>query len=145
MVAAGLGTGLDYVHNEETEQRALESVKVALQLGADVHRRADNGRTAMHGAAFMGAPSIVQFLADQGAKVEIKDNNGMTPWSLAMGLRADSSDNGALLHPPTADLLLSLGADPSVAEELERRRAEDIAAKDEARESALIAEETEQQ
>ena len=137
MAAAGLGTGLDYVYSEETEKKALEAVELALKLGNDVNAVSDSGRTAMHGAALMGANRIVQLLADKGAKVDVKDRNGFTPWALASGLRNDVSDNGALLHPETAALLLKMGADPKVGEELAKMRAAYVAKNAALRETAI--------
>ena len=91
----------------------------------------------MHGAALMGANRIVQLLADKGAKVDVKDRNGFTPWALASGLRNDVSDNGALLHPETAALLLKMGADPKVGEELAKMRADYVAKNAALRETAI--------
>jgi hypothetical protein len=47
------------------------------------------GETAMHGAAYKQLPSVVQFLADKGAKIEIwnqKNNSGWTPLRIADGV-----------------------------------------------------------
>jgi uncharacterized protein len=49
-----------------------------------------NGETAMHGAALKNLPKVVQFLADNGAKVEVwnkKDKFGSTPLMFAQGYR----------------------------------------------------------
>ena len=61
-----------------------------LRLGADVNAVDANGETAMHGAALKNLPKVVQFLADNGAKVEVwnKPNDfGSTPLMLAQGYR----------------------------------------------------------
>jgi ankyrin repeat protein len=137
MAAAGLGTGLDYVYSEETENKALEAVALALKLGNDVNAVADSGRTAMHGAALLGANKIVRLLADRGAKPDVKDRNGMTPWSLSMGLQIDAGDSLGLYHKETAELLLKMGADPGVEAVLTKMRIADLLAKEAAREAAI--------
>ena len=68
----------------------LEAAKLLLKLGADVNAVDANGETAMHGAALKNLPKVVQFLADNGAKVEVwnKENRfGSTPLMLAHGYR----------------------------------------------------------
>ena len=38
----------------------------------------------MHGAAMIASKELIQFLADNGAKVDVTDTKGQTPLSLAM-------------------------------------------------------------
>lgn len=124
IVAAGGGLGLDYLYHEETEKRALEAVKLTIALGADINAVDNRGRSAMHGAAFMGADSIVQLLADKGARVDVMDKTGLTPWAIASGMYTDTgstgvnADAGSVSHKSTADLLLKLGAKPMTVGEL---------------------------
>ena len=97
--------------NREWEWSALEAMKAAVELGADVNAVDGKGQTAMHVAAFTGADSIVQYLADQGAKVDVLAASGETPWTMASGLSANRSIRGTYgAHKSTADLLLKLGA-----------------------------------
>ncbi len=44
------------------------------------------GLTAMHGAANRGWESVIQILADHGAKLDVKDNAGRTPMIFAQGI-----------------------------------------------------------
>jgi ankyrin repeat protein len=76
--------------------RALETAKLALELGADVNATNDAGDTALHGAASKGYDAIVQELADKGAQLEVKNKRGRTPLMAA--------------KKSTADLLRKLGA-----------------------------------
>src|SRR5262245_36766181 len=72
IAACGIHVGSDQateVAGEEPE--VLEAAKLLLQLGADVNAVDDNGETAMHGAALKNLPKVVQFLADNGAKIEV--------------------------------------------------------------------------
>jgi len=88
MAAAGVGT---YSPGEDpgTEPEVLEAVKVALELGGDVNAVDKNGETAVHGAAYKQVPSAVQYLIDNGAKIEIwnqKNKTGWTPLRIADGV-----------------------------------------------------------
>ncbi|MCI0542034.1 MAG: ankyrin repeat domain-containing protein [Verrucomicrobiales bacterium] len=91
MAACGIGVGsaaANEVAGEEPE--VLEAAQLLLQLGADVNAVDANGETAMHGAALKNLPKVVQFLADNGAKIHIwnKHNNyGWTPLLIAEGYR----------------------------------------------------------
>jgi ankyrin repeat protein len=91
IVACGIGVGSDAANEVAGEEpEVLEAAKLLLKLGADVNAVDDNGETAMHGAALKNLPKVVQFLADNGAKVEVwnKENNfGSTPLMLAQGYR----------------------------------------------------------
>ena len=108
--------------DEAAAQAALEAVKVALELGADVNAANEDGQTAMHMAAFTGAGRVVQFLADNGAAVDVPDRHGETPWSMAAGLSPVLRYRGLYgAHESTAKLLLTLGAQPVTQEELDAR------------------------
>jgi ankyrin repeat protein len=72
-------------------------------------QRAVPHRTAMHGAAMKGFNFIVEFLAANGAELEVKDANGTTPIDLAMGrYNEDFLRQAAEPHTETAKLLESL-------------------------------------
>ena len=116
MVAAGLGRANDRTGQEENN--ALEAAKMLVERGADVNAVAAFGRTALHGAAYIGADAIVQYLADKGAKIDPKDKYGSTPLNIASGDpdrltdRLDKRFRVANVHKTTAELLLKLGAAP---------------------------------
>jgi ankyrin repeat protein len=90
---------------------SLQAVKLAIRMGVEVNAVNKEGRTAMHMAAFTGADPVVQYLADHGAEVNVRDKNGETPWSMASGLAPRFSGNYGV-HESTAALLLKLGASP---------------------------------
>ena len=91
MAACGIGVGsagANEVAGEEPE--VLEAAQLLLKLGADINAVDNNGETAMHGAALKNLPKVVQFLSDNGAKVEIwnrKNSFGSTPLMFAQGYR----------------------------------------------------------
>ena len=110
--------------DEAAAAAALEAVKVAVELGADVNAANEDGQTAMHMAAFTGADGVVQFLADNGATVDVQDKHGETPWSMAAGLSPVLRYRGLYgSHQGTAALLLKLGARSVSQDELDARAA----------------------
>jgi ankyrin repeat protein len=83
MVAAGVGcvTG-QWI---EPEHDVLETVKILVEdLKADVNAQSDAHETALHGAACRAQDSVVQYLADKGAKLDVKNIDNMTPLDLVV-------------------------------------------------------------
>jgi ankyrin repeat protein len=122
IMAAGLGEGLNLhlpARTAEDDRRALEAVKLAVELGADVNAANDTGLTALHAAAFVGSDAIVQFLANKGAKLDAEDKYGQTPLSIAEKIipprLTDAYSRPHEAHKSTADLLRKLGASPLAA------------------------------
>ena len=56
------------------EDAARESIELLVGGGLDVNAFNANGQTALHGAAGQGANSIVEYLVDRGAELDVKDN-----------------------------------------------------------------------
>ncbi len=85
MAAAGINwiPGQTYSHSEADY---IEAVKLCLARGADVNASNSLGFTAMHGAANRGWESVIQILADHGARVNAKDKEGRTPMTFAEGI-----------------------------------------------------------
>ena len=114
MVAAGLGRYQDFEPGDEP--KALEAVQAAIELGGDINAVGENGYTPLHGAAYVGAKSIIQFLVGKGANMQAKDNFEQTPLSIAQGLIGakvvDFTKKPFGPHPDAAELLLALGAKP---------------------------------
>jgi ankyrin repeat protein len=118
MAAAGVGiwqVGESAGSNDE----ALEAVKLCYELGNDVNAVDANGETALHGAAHRGSNEMVKFLVDKGAKLDVVNALGWTPWIIADGVLYPNTYNRRL---DTAALLLQLGADPKAG----KRRPEDL-------------------
>ena len=104
MVAAGVGFTDGATPGSEAD--ALEAVRFLVERGADIHHRQGTdpdctprnytggggsrnlpglvcGWTALHGAAVRGADSIVQFLVDRGARLDVRDKAGQRPLEVA--------------------------------------------------------------
>ena len=71
MAAAGMGGGgrpWTEIERGQREALALESVKVAVELGVDVNVANTDGRTALDSAKALKFDSVVAFLTEKGAK-----------------------------------------------------------------------------
>lgn len=116
IVACGIHVGSDAaneVAGEESE--VLEATQLLLKLGADVNAVDANGDTAMHAAALKNLPKVVQFLADQGAKVEIwnrRNRHGWTPLSIAEGHRPGNFKPSAETAVAVRKVLMAAGVIP---------------------------------
>lgn len=119
IMAAGFAEGITHAVDrpQQDDKDALEAVRAAVELGADVNATNDIGDTAIHGAAYVGANDIIQFLAEKGAKVDTENVYGQTAWTIAAevmtpGLAKDKDLRPRNSHLNTADLLVKLGAKP---------------------------------
>lgn len=118
MAAAGVGT---HSPGEDpgTEPECLEAVKVALELGNDPNAVDKDGNTAMHGAAYKQLPSVVTYLAQHGANIEIwnrKNAAGWTPLRIATGVHRGMNFR---FSEPTAAALREIMTAAHVSTEVE--------------------------
>jgi ankyrin repeat protein len=91
-----------------TEAGTIGAMKLLIEYGADVNAFNSNGQTALHRAAQRGADEVVRYLADRGAKLNMKDKQGRMPVDLA---REPTRNPGAAPgpgHESTAALLRQL-------------------------------------
>ncbi|PYQ98851.1 MAG: hypothetical protein DMF97_11920 [Acidobacteria bacterium] len=96
--------GISWASNQDraSERQVLEAVKLLVEeLGADVNTVSDLGETAMHAAAYRGANSVVQYLFDKGAKLDVVAKDGRTPLIVADGVEYGNSF-AAKCPPPCA-------------------------------------------
>ena len=88
MVASGLdiwNPGEDGGTFSGQEEEVLEAVRMCNELSNDVNAVNDLMETALHGAAFRGANIVVDYLVEQGAKLDAREANGWIPWAIANG------------------------------------------------------------
>jgi ankyrin repeat protein len=87
-----------------TPERTLltypDNIKDILDLGVGDPRF--NGMTALHGSVICNQPSITQYLIDQGAQLDAKNQLGWTPLMVAGGLYIANNRKD---FPVAADLL----------------------------------------
>ncbi len=97
--------------NEKDIEKSFHAVKTVIEMGIDIDAKNEEGQTAMHMAAFTGNDLIVKYLAEKGAEINITDNYGETPWSMASGISPVLRYRGLYgYHESTAKLLEQLGA-----------------------------------
>ncbi len=87
MVAAGVGIWAPG-ENPGTHEEALAAMKLALEAGGGVVNDVDiDGETALHGAVYRGGNiAAIQFLIDNGAKLDAVNKKGWTPLTVADGV-----------------------------------------------------------
>jgi ankyrin repeat protein len=99
------------------ERLTLETVSVAADLGVDVNAADQSGTTALHEAAARNLKTIIRFLGERGALLDVTNSAGRTPLDLA---KAGAGRGQALVgqgptwpSPNAVDVLLDLGATPT--------------------------------
>jgi ankyrin repeat protein len=95
----------------EGQERVLEAVAAAVDLGSDLDAANRAGDTALHGAVAAGHNAVVQLLADKGANLNVRNKRGQTPLKVVMTPPGGASNpTREIAHPGTAELLRKLGA-----------------------------------
>jgi ankyrin repeat protein len=134
MLATGMGSrptasrrGIEEIDfgKVEPESRVREGVVAAVRLGADPNAANLAGDTALHIAAARGYDTVIQWLVEQGARVDARNKRGITPLEAAMfgstaGRGRPAAPAGAdalgfeppitIAHPSAVALLKTLGA-----------------------------------
>jgi ankyrin repeat protein len=105
MAAAGINWVVAQTYTE-SEDSILEALKLCLDLGADVNHTNSMGLAAIHGAANRGSDRVIQFLADHGAKLDLKDKEGRTPYVWAEGVFL--ATNAPMAKPSSMALIKKL-------------------------------------
>ncbi len=127
MVAAGA----DYVEgqdkygqrsfpaNYETlQRRALAAITLCLELGLDINAVNVKGQTPLHGAVYTGGTLLVPYLVERGAKMDVVNKRGQTPWMIAA--QGEYRAGSFYRHEETGRVLEELGADTSLGFDLGR-------------------------
>ena len=88
MVAAGIAIwnpGEDGGSLKGQEDEVLEAVRICVEQGGDVNAVNYRGETALHGAAFRGVNSVVDYLVEQGADLDARTVDGWSALAIADG------------------------------------------------------------
>jgi uncharacterized protein len=85
MVAAGVNWAVAETY-VEGPAALLDAVKLARELGNDVNAVNSMGIAAIHGAANRGADEVIEYLAANGARLDLADAQGRTPLDWAAGV-----------------------------------------------------------
>lgn len=112
------------------QERALEAVKLCLELGADINATNDDDQTALHGAVYYGGTILVPFLVEQGANIDAINRRGQTPWMIVA--KGEYRAGSFYTHEETAEVLAKLGADKALGFDLGRDFEKVLAAEDRA-------------
>jgi ankyrin repeat protein len=104
MVAAGVGVYSQGESPGEPEESA-QAVKILVDLGAPVNDRDKNNETALHGPAWRGSNDAVMLLVNAGAKLDVRNNRGWLPLTIADGVYYNAR---VMMNLPTAKLLRDL-------------------------------------
>lgn len=86
MTAASLASKeSDTTGRYKTEKDMIAAIRLCMAQGLDINAKANDGRTAIFGAATFGFTEVVRFLHEQGAIVDYQDSKGLSPLDAAMG------------------------------------------------------------
>lgn len=134
LLAAGIGSsktasrrGIEAIDfgKVEPESRVRDAVAAAVGMGSDPNAANQAGDTALLVAAARGYDTVIQWLVEHGARVNVKNTRGMTPLAAAMfgstaGRGRSAAPAGAdslgferpidIAHPSAVALLKKLGA-----------------------------------
>ena len=110
---AGMGMGGNYGAVEAQESAMIKAAQICLDHGADINAADATGQTVLHGVASRGSDRLVQFLADHGARLDLKDKRDRTALDVANGVSGGAEGRGGAAaaptpHPSTAALLRKL-------------------------------------
>jgi ankyrin repeat protein len=102
------------------ENRIVEAMKLAIELGSKLDAVDSNGDTALHIAAVRRLETVVQFLVEAGAAINAANNRGQTPLAVTLAPLPPAKGSGeatfneynALANRTnsTVELLRKLGA-----------------------------------
>lgn len=114
MAAAGVSWAFAETFDEGADA-LLETVKLTHALGNDINAVNSMGLRAIHGAANRGSNDIITYLVENGALLDVADNEGRTPVAWAEGELTGA--RAPTRKPETISLLLEFQAKAALRQE----------------------------
>ena len=97
------------------QARARDASPTAWSSATISTRRTTMGQTPIIGAVYFRSPALVQFLVDRGAKINVVNKRGQTPWLITQG---EYRSGSFFVDKETGDYLVKLGADVTLGKDL---------------------------
>ncbi len=119
LAAAGVGVLGNGEESAGTEEEAIATVQMLLDLGLDINAMDDNGNTAMHGAAFKSWVQLAYFLDHHGADMRVwntKNIRGWTPLDIARGHRPGNFRPSPEMTRAIESIMHARGVEPAAAD-----------------------------
>jgi len=115
LLSAGGGTDFARPRTAQEREDAIEAVKMLVDIGFDVNGTGEFEWTPVHAASFQGLDSVIEYLVDSGADLNMMDQYGQTPLSIAYGIITVEAERAYEQSPKsyrgdTAELLVAMGA-----------------------------------
>ena len=108
---------------EALEDRTLLNAYTAATVADlinDINAANDKGQTALHGAAYFGGTTMVPFMVEHGARMNVVNKRGQTPWIITQG---EYQAGSFIVHAETGEVLVKLGADTKLGKDIGREAA----------------------
>jgi hypothetical protein len=72
---------------------------------------------------YFGGTTMVPFMVEHGAKINVVNKRGQTPWIITQG---EYQAGSFIVHAETGEVLVKLGADPKLGKDLGREAVEKL-------------------
>lgn len=102
--------------NLPLQESALKTVQYLLKLGLDINAKNHYAQTPLHGAVYLGGTTLVPFLVDRGADMDVINARGQTPWIIAA--KGEYRSGSFYTQEEVGRILERLGADTTVGDDL---------------------------
>jgi ankyrin repeat protein len=131
MLAAGVKYALTQEGDPETSgtpDDAYEIVKLLAEKGTDVNAANAQGQTALYGAAFVGRERVISYLAEHGARVDVKTKGGLSIYDAVLNKGVAEEGTGSRVGgkpgPHTValvrEVMVKAGVEPTETAKVER-------------------------
>jgi len=97
-----LAAGVKYALTQEGDPAksgsvndAYEIVKMLVEKGIDVNAANTQGQTALYGAAFVGREPVISYLAERGARLDVRTTQGLTIYDAVLNKGVANEGTGS--------------------------------------------------